>query len=145
MFMVGILTIAWRATSVFQQQIQQVRQDVSDSAANLRESTTDTMKDLAELERELIRNQVNAAKQGKDSEIVPKGLAIQAPHEVVLQVAAETIENGQYREARQMLFNLLAEADNHPEDIRSDMERRASTMIAQSHKEQAKSMPGEKE
>ena len=145
LFMVGILSIAWRATSVFHEQIQSVRKDVADSATNLRDSTTDTMKELAELERELIRYQVNAAKTGQDSEIPPQGLEIQAPHEVVLQVATEAIENGQYQEARQMLFNLLAEADNHPEDIRDDMERRASTLIAESHKSQAESMPGESE
>mgnify|MGYP006928156294 FL=1 len=144
LFMVGILSIAWRATSVFQQQIQAVRSDVEATTNELRVSTTDSIKELAALERELLRNQLDAAKQGRDSQKVYEGLAIQAPHEVVLSVATEAIEAGKFPEARKMLFNLLAEADNHPAAGRDEMERRANFLIARSHKDQAESMTGDK-
>lgn len=134
LFMFGLLAIAWRATSSFQQQIEQVRAEVSTSNAQIQRETAGELQQIVELQGELLR----AAPQGTaEVERIP---AMESPHETVLTVAREAIATGRFADARRMLFTLLAEADRFPVDSREDMERRASFLIAASHKREAETL-----
>jgi hypothetical protein len=144
LFMVGLLGIAWRATSSFQQQIQQVRSDVQASTKQLQATTTSSIKELAEVENALLLNQINASKSNRDARSPQKGLDIQDPHTVTLAVATNAIEMGHYSDARRMLFSLLAEADGIPSTAkREEMERQSLFLIANSHKLEAQSLTGD--
>lgn len=144
LFMVGLLGIAWRATSSFQEQIQQVRNDVQASAQQLQSATTSSIRDLTEVENALLVNQLAAAKLERDVRAPQQGLSIEAPHTVALAVATQAMDMGRYVEARRMLFNLLAEADSiSSSSDRESMERDALFLIANSHKQEAESLTGD--
>jgi len=133
-FLVGLLAIAWRATSSFQQQIEQVRADVSTSTAQLQRETADELQQIVALQGQMLRS---TPQNTAEVERIP---AMESPHETVLTVAREAIAKGRFADARRMLFTLLAEADRFPVESREDMERRASFLIAASHKREAETL-----
>lgn len=136
-FMVGLLGIAWRATTSFQQQIRSVSQSVEAGTAQLQNATTSSLDELARIERELLLNQMQAAQvnhlPGTPQAIPPMA----APYETILEVARQAIASARFEDARRMLFTLLAEADRFPADARESLERDASFLIAASHKAEA--------
>ncbi len=134
-FLVGLLAIAWRATSSFQQQIEQVRAEVSTTTAELQRETAGELQQIVQMQGQLLRS---APQNTAEVERIP---AMESPHETVLTVAREAIAGGRFADARRMLFTLLAEADRFPVESREDMERRASFLIAASHKREAESLP----
>lgn len=132
-FMFGLLGIAWRATSSFQQQIQGVREEVQLNNTRLQAATSQNFDDLSKMERDL-RDQIKTTQSaGTSGAIEPMA----RPHDIAMEVARQSIASGRPADARRMLYKLLAEADNHPADTREAMEREASFLIAECHKVEA--------
>lgn len=128
-FLFGMLGVAWRATSTFQQQLQQVRTEVDASADRIGQRTAAELRLLvAERERAAQRVQQPAGAS------VP---ALEPLHETSLAVAEEALDEGRFAAARRTLFQLLAEADRLPSGQRAAVERRAAYLIARSHKVEA--------
>jgi hypothetical protein len=128
-FLFGMLGVAWRATSTFQQQLQQVRTEVDASADRIGQRTA------AEL-RLLVAERERAA-QRVDEPAGTSVPALEPLHETSLAVAEEALEEGRFAAARRTLFQLLAEADRLPSGQRAAVERRAAYLIARSHKVEA--------
>ena len=134
-FLFGLLAIAWRATSSFQQQIEQVRAEVTTNTAEIQRETADELERIVAMQGQLLRG----AGQGVDEpQLIP---AMESPAATVMTVAQEAIEQGRFADARRMLFTLLAEADRYPAESREEMERHAGFLIAASHKHEAQTLP----
>ena len=133
-FMFGLLAIAWRATSSFQQQIEQVRSDVKETTAQLQRETAGELQQIVQIQSDLIRGGSSGEAR---REPIP---AMDAAHDTALAAARESIAIGRFAEARRTLFMLLAEADRFPPESRDELERKAAFLIATSHKREAETL-----
>jgi hypothetical protein len=130
LFLFGMLGVAWRATSNFQQGLEQVRTEVDRSADRIGERTASEL-------RELVAEQTAARSEASAGPRIP---ALEPLHETSLTLAEEAVSEGRFADARRTLFQLLAEADRLPATDRTAVERRAAFLIAESHKLEADSL-----
>jgi hypothetical protein len=136
-FMLGLLGIAWRATSSFQTQIEQVQADVRSTSERLQQSASVSNTHLAQLEAELGRNRSAAQSDPRGARTAAKAPPMEAPHDMTLEVALGLVDSQRFVDARRMLFSLLATADRLPAEHRSRVEEEARFLIARSYAAEA--------
>ena len=141
-FMVGLLGIAWRATSSFQNQLETVRAEVQAQATELEQGTAAGAAQLLQLQAELERERRAVQSQAGDPQPGVKASPVEAAHERDLFVARELLDEGQFDDSRRVLFGLLAEADRLPADARAGVEEEARFLIARSYVTEAETLPG---
>jgi hypothetical protein len=142
LFMVGILSIAWRATSFFQQQIEDVRENVKSQATGLQQESAASAAQFVRLEAELEAARRDAEALAESPMHSMKGFASQAAHDRDLYMARQLLTDGQFDDSRRVLFGLLTEADRLPADARDRVEQESRFLIARSYVTEAEALPG---
>lgn len=140
LFMVGVLSIAWRLTSTFSQSLERVRDDVEAGNRTLSEQSLAQLQRIDELEAELVEQQRRAARAETEGHAaVP---AMRSPIDLTLLSAESAIEDGDFAAAREILYGDLASIDALPTEMRAGAAERMEFMIARSYELEARRLGG---
>ena len=142
-FMLGLLIVAWRATSNIGLPNGAAGGGVSETATNGESRNADAAAQQLAILQEMLRQQKLATQAALGAVASEGPPPLQRPHEITLAVAQESIDEGRFAEARRMLYGMLATAEQLPAEDRRQAEETAAYLLARSYRLEAGADPGE--